>query len=171
MASERRVLEIDLRSKKPSARRYDALLEALRSSSATALDDLVRQAMRHFESGSDPDIVYKEFDVERFALILATDRKGGAEALSAFRGREENEQLAACMFLSTAIITINNTDPHLARLVLAQILRRAAGDAELEGLSNIVMLGIVHTAYSIPQPESEQSLMSLADCCVKRLNR
>ena len=171
MSSERRVLEIDLRSKKPSPRRYDALLEALRSSSATALDDLVRQAMRHFNGGSDPDEIYKEFDIERFALILATDRRSGAEALSAFRGRDAEEKLAACMFVSTAIITINNTDPHLARLILAHIIRKSPGDEEFADLAKIVMLGIAQTVYGVPESELDPSLVALADSCLKRLNQ
>ena len=167
MASERRVLAKEMRSEK---KKFDALLETLRSSSSYHLDSLVKKAMGHFQAGDDPNDVYVEFDVEKLAFSLALDRRSGAEALLPYRGKGIEEQLTASMFVSMAIITINGTDPHLARLVLGHILRKGAEDPEFSDLSKMVMLGIAQTVHSASESEPlDPSLLSLADACVRRL--
>lgn len=151
--------------------RYGALLDLLSSSSAASetLASLVSQAIGHFEAGSDPDSVYREFDIGRFASIILLDRRSAANALYNFRGRSGEEKLAACMFVSTAIIAINDTDPHFARLSLAHIIRKGAGDQEFDPLSKIVLLSIAETAYGIEG--ADPTLVSLAQSCLKRLNQ
>lgn len=169
MASERRVLKADIRSREKG---YDALYETLHSSSAKVLNDLVKQAMGHFEAGSDPNEVYTEFDIDRLALSLAIDRRSGAEALLGYLDKPMEEKLAACMFVSMGIIALNGTDPHIARLVLAHITRKGAVDEGFSDLSKLVMLGIAQTVYSASESgENDPSLNALAEACLKRLNQ
>jgi hypothetical protein len=168
MTSERRVLEIDLRRRKPSAR-YDALLETLGSSASAHLDRLVEKALSHFEGGSNPNEVYRDFDIDGLAQIIAIDRRSAAEALSAFRDRPGEEKIAACMFVSMALIVINGTDPHLARLALGHITRKASQDSGFSDLSKIVLIGIAQTIYGMEEA-ADAGLISLANCCIRRIN-
>jgi hypothetical protein len=168
MASGIKALAIDLRKSTVRAGRYEALLELLSSSSTEMLESLVHKAMDHFEAGSDPDVVYKQFDIARFAGLLVLDRKSAAKALSGFKDRSGEEKLAACLFVSMALIAINNADPHFARLALGHIIRSGSHEPEMRDLSKLVMLGIVQTVYGMEEPGSP--MVSFANCCLKRLN-
>ncbi|HSB46558.1 MAG TPA: hypothetical protein VLD37_00980 [Candidatus Bilamarchaeum sp.] len=169
MAYGRKVLEIDMRGRKARSR-HEALLESLGSSPAGALERLVSLAMSHFEGGSDPNSVYTDFDIEGFAQTLALDRRSAAAALGAFVERTAEEKIAACMFVSMAIITVDGADPALSRMMLGHILRRASHDAEFSDLSKIVLMGIAETVSGM-KDMADSSLVSLAASCMKRLTQ
>ncbi|MEW6722964.1 MAG: hypothetical protein AB1324_06905 [Candidatus Micrarchaeota archaeon] len=180
MALARRdVVAIDLSGERKSGKKnpYDALYDLMTvnipEAAARKLDALVGQAMALFDTGADPNAAYREFDVETFAGLLVLDRKAAVEALSAFTARRGEEKMAAAMFVSTAILAINNTDPIGARFVLGEILARAKKEDSLKPMAFLVLATIAETASGMEAENgfSDPSLSALAESCARRLSQ
>lgn len=185
MAAVRKTIEVDLSGRKQSSSHarafsgpdsvYEALYELASSPvhdiAARTLQSMVKQAMDYFHENRDPNVVFEDFDVEKLANLFVWERKAAAEALATFRESPGEEKLSACMFVSTAVIGINGTDPHLARLILAEIIRKGKKDAEFMPLAKITLLSISEVVFSMAENEKvDDSLMKLAESCMKRLS-
>ncbi len=156
--------------------RYELLIEALAGpasdSALRRLEDMVALAKSSFEQGRDPDEAYKEFDISSLAGLFMIDRKAASEALMHYRDKPGEDRITACVLVASAIVSLNNTDPHLARLCLAEILRASRKDAEFAPMAKFVMLSIADSANSMQQlGEADPALLSLGVCCMRRLIR
>ncbi len=160
----------------PPGSRYELLVEALAGPAAESalrrLDDMVTLAKSSFEQGRDPDEAYKEFDISSLAGLFMIDRKAASEALMHFRDKPGEDRITACVLVASAILSVNSSDPHLARLCLGEILRASRRDAEYAPMAKFVMLSIVDSANSMQQlGEADPALISLGICCMRRLIR
>jgi hypothetical protein len=165
----RAVREVPGRS--PRAR-PDIIVEAvsMHGSALGCLERLVGRAKAYFEAGRDPDEAYHGLDIAPLAALLSLDRLAAPASLSAFRDRPGEDRLAACMFISSAVVSVDRSDPHMARLILASISEKARKDPSLAPMARMVFLMIAETAADLEGTgDADASLVSLGELCARRI--
>ena len=154
----------------------EAMVEALTASvsecASRRLERMVSQAKDLFGQGRDPNEAYLEFDIGSLAGLLCMERNAAAEVLISYKDRPEDDRMAACVLVASALLSINQSDPHLARLELGEMLRAAKKDAGFSPMARLVLLCIADSATAMAESgEADTALVSLALSCMARLHR
>ncbi len=145
--------------------RQGAFTPSIPESAALSLGRLVGKAMADFKAGKDPDRCFREYDIVPFSLLLSLEPSAAADALFSFMDRSGEERMAACMFVSTAILALNGEEPLAARRCIGSICHKASGDPSFAALSSLVLLSIADVADRI----GDQSAASIGLCCTRAL--
>ncbi len=151
---------------------HEAATLSIPECAAQSLGRLVTKAKADFEAGKDPDRSFREFDIGPFTMLLSLEPQAAAAALSAFADAPGTEQVAACMFVSSAILSLNHEDPRCARRCIAGICRKGRKEPAFDPLSRLVLLSIADMADRIQDsPDADPGTAALGLCCVRRLIR
>lgn len=149
----------------------EGALTSIVLSASRQLGGLVRDGKRSYESGSDPNQAYAEFNVEKLTELLIIDRRTASRVLSAYKDSDGEGKLMASAFVASAIVCITFTDPSLARHILAEILHEARKDPLFQDLAKMVLLTVMRLAKDIPEGMEDQALVSLGESCASQFAR
>ncbi len=148
----------------------EGAVPSIAESAAKSLGRLVEKAMAAFEAGKDPDSAFRELDITPFTILLSLEPSAAAGALFSFMERSGDERMAACMFVSSAIIALDHDEPLGARRCIAAICREAEREPSFEPSSRLVLVFIADMAGRMEESlDADPSVTALGFCCIRRL--
>ncbi len=151
---------------------HEGAVPSIAESAARSLGRLVGKAMADFEAGKDPDAAFREFDIAPFTILLSLEPSAAADALFSFIEGSGEERMAACMFVSSAILALNHDEPLSARRCIGEICRKAEKDPSFEPFSRLVLLCIADVSGRMEESlDADPSVSALGLCCIRRLAR
>ncbi len=139
----------------PGIKKYEVLVDiadsGLALAAARALNQMVGQAKSLFESGAQPEEVFREFDVERLRAYRSLDKSLAGELLGLYKDRKGDEKFSASVLVATAIFFISVAEPPFARDIIADLARRARKDESFRYIAKITLISVAELARGVSE--------------------